>query len=351
MIDYIVVGLGLAGLAFCEQLEKDGKNYVVFENNSQCSSTVAGGLYNPVILKRFTSVWNADEQLSVALPFYEKLEEKFNKQFDQKIEVLRRFASIEEQNMWFEASDKPKLSPYLDTELIANTNEAIDASYSYGRVKQTGRIHTEKLLNAYRAYLKSKNRYIEANFDHKKLSIETATLHYEDIIAKKIVFCEGFGLKKNPLFNYLPLNGTKGELITIKTSKLEISNVIKSSVFIIPIGNDLYKIGATYNWEDKSNTPTEEAKIELTSKLETFLKCEYTVVDQVAGIRPTVIDRKPLVGKHPKYPHIAVLNGLGTRGVMIAPTVSQQLYNSLENDISLPKEINIKRFEELYGQS
>ncbi|MGY8910456.1 MAG: NAD(P)-binding protein, partial [Flavobacteriales bacterium] len=50
-IDYIIVGLGLAGLAFAEQLLKAGKTFLVFENHSQISSLVAGGVYNPVILK------------------------------------------------------------------------------------------------------------------------------------------------------------------------------------------------------------------------------------------------------------------------------------------------------------
>ena len=81
-VDYIIVGLGLAGLAFAEELENSNKSFIVFEDNSQNSSMVAGGMYNPVILKRFTPVWNADQQLEIALPFYEKLEKKFNKKYD-----------------------------------------------------------------------------------------------------------------------------------------------------------------------------------------------------------------------------------------------------------------------------
>jgi len=47
-VDYIVVGCGLAGIAFCEQLLANNKSFVVFDDDSQKSSTVAGGLYNPV---------------------------------------------------------------------------------------------------------------------------------------------------------------------------------------------------------------------------------------------------------------------------------------------------------------
>ena len=81
MIDYLIVGLGLAGISFCEQLEGNSKTYRVIADKSQTSSVVAGGLYNPVILKRFTLAWNAKEQLEQALPFYEKLSKNYRMHF------------------------------------------------------------------------------------------------------------------------------------------------------------------------------------------------------------------------------------------------------------------------------
>ena len=53
MVDYLIVGLGLAGIAFCEKLDEHGKTFIVINDDSQTSSNIAGGLYNPVILKRF----------------------------------------------------------------------------------------------------------------------------------------------------------------------------------------------------------------------------------------------------------------------------------------------------------
>lgn len=348
MVDYIIVGLGLAGIAFCEELEAAGKEFIVYEDDSQHSSTVAGGLYNPVILKRFTPVWNADEQLAVALPFYKALEKKLATTFDDKIAVVRRFTAIEEQNMWFEASDKPKLAKYLDVNLIQNDNESINAPFSLGKVKETGRIRTGKLVNTYREYLKAKKIIKAERFEYSKLVIEQDAVHYESVKAKKIIFCEGSGIKLNPYFEYLPLKGTKGELLFIKAPDLKIDYVLKSSVFLIPQGNDVYTVGATYDWKDKTHTVTEEAKQELVGKLSKLITCNYEIIDQVAGIRPTVVDRRPLVGKHPRHPQLIVLNGLGTRGVMIGPTVAKQLYNHLELQTELPSDIDIKRFEELY---
>ena len=148
-IDYIVVGCGLASIAFCEQLRASNKSFVVFDDSSQQSSIVAAGLYNPVILKRFSEVWKAKEQLDIALPVYKKIEDHLNIKIDYKLRLLRRFSSIEEQNLWFNASDKPKLEPYLSAQLVKNTNDAIDAPFGFGEVLHAGRLDTEKLINSY----------------------------------------------------------------------------------------------------------------------------------------------------------------------------------------------------------
>jgi glycine/D-amino acid oxidase-like deaminating enzyme len=152
-------------------------------------------------------------------------------------------------------------------------------------------------------------------------------------------------MTKNLFFNYLPLNEVKGELIIVHAPKLEIDFLIKSTLFVLPLGNHLYKVGATFNWSDKTSNPSEEGKTELVEKLKKVITVPYKIVEQTAGIRPTVRDRRPLVGVHPAYNRLAILNGLGTRGVMIAPTVAKQLFNNLEKDEKLDVEIDIKRFE------
>ena len=116
-------------------------------------------------------------------------------------------------------------------------------------------------------------------------------------------------------------------------------------MFVLPLGNNLYKVGATFNWKDKTSNPSEEGKEELITKLKKVINVPYKIVDQTAGIRPTVKDRRPLIGVHTKYSQLCILNGLGTRGVMIAPTVAKQLFNHLEHEEELDSETDIKRFD------
>ncbi|MBA6153265.1 NAD(P)/FAD-dependent oxidoreductase [Gelidibacter maritimus] len=343
-VDYIIVGCGLAGVSFCEELRTHEKSFVVFDDQSQQSSVVAAGLYNPVVLKRFTGVWKADEQLDMAEAFYASLEKLLGVQLDYKLPVYRRFASIEEQNDWFNASDKPALTNFLSSTLIKNKNAAIDAPYGFGEVHDTGRIDTAKLLKHYKLLLKTINSYSQETFDYSLMSIQEDQVCYKNINAKYIVFAEGFGMVNNPFFKILPLNVAKGEVLTIKAPDLKMKFILKSSVFVVPELDDCYSVGATYNWEDKTQNITEDAKNELLNKLKSVITCDYEVVNQVAGIRPTVKDRRPLVGTHSEHKNVAILNGLGTRGVMIGPYVAKQLYQHLERGGLLDAEVDIKRF-------
>jgi len=345
-VDYIIVGLGLAGLAFTRELTKNGKTFIVFEDGSQNSSMVAGGMYNPVILKRFTPVWNAISQLEIALPFYSELEKEFNKKYDYKVDIYRIFKSIEEQNNWFIACDKPKLSNYMIPQVINQNHNGIIANFGFGKLTNTGRIDTKTLLYNYKQQLQNKDIIKYESFNYSQLELLDNSISYKGITSKKIIFCEGFGLQNNPFFNYLPMQEAKGELLIIHAPNLNVDFLIKAAVFVLPLGNNIYKVGATFNWKDKTKKPSEVGKQELIEKLESFITVPYKIVEHIAGIRPTVKDRRPLIGTHPKHKNMAILNGLGTRGIMIAPSAAIDLYKYLEENIELDNEVDINRFQE-----
>ena len=345
MIDYLIVGSGLAGISFAELAMQNQKTILVIDNQSQSSSLIAGGLYNPVILKRFSEVWQAQKQLKIVDLFYQKLESKLKIKVDFKIPILRKFFSVEEQNNWFAATDNKMLSPFLSLDLVKTKYPGINSPYDYGEVLQTGYVDTKLLLEAYRKYLSENKLLLQETFDYQSIKFHDDFIEYKQIKAKQIIFAEGFGLHANPYFNYLPLDGTKGELFIIKAPELNLNVIINTSVFIIPLGNDLFKVGATYNWQDKTSLPSEEGKLELLARLNEILDCEFEIIDHFAGVRPTVRDRKPLVGTHPKFPRLHILNGLGTRGVMLGPSMAIELFDSIENQKPLDKAIDIKRYE------
>jgi glycine/D-amino acid oxidase-like deaminating enzyme len=276
--------------------------------------------------------------------FYTQLKPRIEQQLDYKMPILRKFFSIEEQNNWFAASDKPALAPFLSTQLHFKEYKGITAPFGYGEVVHTGYVDTASLLESYRNYLIENHWFRQESFDYTAIVFEEDSVRYKDLQAKHIIFAEGFGLHANPYFNQLPLDGTKGELFIIKAPDLDLDVIVNTSVFILPLGNDLFKVGATYNWKDKTDLPTEEGKAELVERIQEIIGCDFEIITHFAGVRPTVRDRRPLVGTHPIHKQVHVLNGLGTRGVMLGPAMAKALYDAVENQIPLHKDIDIQRF-------
>ena len=196
-----------------------------------------------------------------------------------------------------------------------------------------------EVFKAVREYL------FDEKFDYNSLLITQKTVSYKSISAQKIVFCEGHRLTENPFFNYLPLMRTKGELMTVKLEGLQVQELIKSNITLLPLGNDLYKVGATFNWNDKDEVCTLKAKEELLVKLKELVNINPVLIKQYAGLRPTVKDRRALLGAHSNYDNVIVFNGLGTRGLLISPYLSLQLIEFMEKGVALDPEVDIKRYK------
>ena len=345
MKDFIIVGGGLAGICFAETAFLNNKSFVLLSDTSQNSSVVAAGLYNPVILKRFSLPQDSKVHLEYMKPFYKTIEERLDIKFDFDLPVYRKFASIEEQNMWFEAADKPALEPFLLPKVIHTKYQYLPSPFGFGQVLHTGYVDTNVLLDGYHSSLKDQGNLLHDTFVYDDLVVEDGFVSYRGIEAKHIVFAEGFGIHANPYFKYLPLDGTKGELLIIKARDLNLDVAVNSGVFMLPLGNDLYKVGATYEWYDKTPAITEAGKQELLEKLNELITCNYEVVNHLAGIRPTTKDRKCLIGTHPKYKNVHLLNGLGTRGVMLGPAMAKELYDSIAIGTPVRREISLARFK------
>ena len=345
MVDYLIVGGGIAGLCFAEHCLQNNKTFKLITDGSQNSSKIAGGLYNPVILKRFSGLEDAEVQLNYLDAFYDTIEKRLEVQINFPLPLLRKFFSIEEQNNWFQAVDQLKLAPFLSTIIEKKIISGIDAPFNYGKVLRTGYVDTALFVSKYQEYLKERDLIWNDTFQYSELVMDKNYINYKGVEARKIVFAEGFGIHANPYFNYLPLDGTKGELFIIKASDLNLKDIINTSVFILPLGNDLFKVGATYNWQDKTDEPTEEGRKELITRIKDILQCDFQIISHFAGVRPTVKDRKPLIGNHDEFKNLYILNGLGTRGVMLGPYCAKMLYEYSENDIEIPLNYSIKRFK------
>jgi glycine oxidase len=343
--DVVVVGQGIAGTCLAVELIEKGQNVLVIDDgHTHSSSMIAAGMINPIVFKRLTKGWNVDLLMPAMYSFFGRMEEKLETSLVNPIEILKLFTSIQEQNQWLEKSDALGFEEHLGDALSQKEVEALyelKAPFGGGVIKTSSYIDLPKFLNQTRDYFISQDSFLKHAFDFDELSLTEKK--YQDITFDKIVFCEGHMGTKNPIFKDLPFNLTKGEMIEFKQDSLSLDRIVNKNGFVLPTKQNTFKLGATYEWKELDQVTTEKGKETLLDRL-TFLKNEgVEVVDHVAGIRPTVKDRRPLFGKH-DIEEAYIFNGLGTKGALMAPYYAKQMCNFIVEGINLDSEVDIKRF-------
>lgn len=344
-IDFLIIGQGLAGSALAMRCCKRRYKILVFDDPSQNrSSRVAAGLFNPVTGKNMTKTWMADDVFPSLFEYYRAVEAETKRSFFHPMPIYRAFATIEEQNEWMGRSAEKGYQEFVSH--ISHTpafSGKINDPFGGVTLKQTGYLDTPSYLEAVRTYLEDRGAYRAQYFEGEKLEVRDDSVQYGDISAKKIIFCQGIQNVANRWFNIYPIRSLKGEVIHVQCG-LPRDVIFSRGIFMVPGPGDDWRVGATYDRNDHSSEITPTARKELTRKLDDFLRAPYKVTAQHWGVRPTTPDRRPVIGAHPRHRALVIFNGLGTKGVSLAPYFSDVLIRWLESKGTIGKEADVSRF-------
>jgi len=353
-VDYLIVGQGIAGSVLAWTLEQRGYQVgIIASDHLPTASKVSGGIFNPITGKKLTRTWKADELFPFARTFYQEMQEKLGVEFLHFSDVYRPFRSIEEQNTYLAQTADPNLAKYVAPE-TKNEKFAPFIENPHGglQITHAGWVDCPVMLEKLKAYFVGKSQYEAGDFDYNSIVFESDKAIYKNWEIKKILFCEGYEALQNPFFSWLPFNPVKGQTLITQVEGYSIEEIINQGTFILPMDNQgKCRFGATYTWHDLNWKTTEDARQFLIEKIGTYLKAPYTILEQQVGIRPSTKDRRPLVGIHPEYPQLGIFNGLGTKGVSLAPYFAAQFVNFLELGEELDSEVNITRVFSLYFRS
>lgn len=351
-VDVLIVGQGLAGSALALQLIYRGKKVMVIDqpaNNR--SSRVAAGLFNPVTGMGIVKTWMEEPVFSYLHEFYAEAEKFLNEKFFFTQLLYRPFGTIEEQNNWMAKSTDPTVSNLMaDVFTTSHFSNQVHDPFGGLLIKNAGYIDSPAFLKAVQSYLIANQSYWESHFNSNELVLNNEGISYQHIVADYTVMCTGIN-SLAPFFDWLPIRSLKGETLTI-SMKESPEMLLNKGVYVVPTDQlNLYKAGATYSLKELSPATTIEGENEIKEKLGALLKTPFEIVGQDWGIRPTTVDRKPILGSHPVHPKLVIFNGLGTKGVSLAPYFSNQLANWLLEKDEIIKEVNINRFKPLYSKS
>ena len=344
-VDYIVVGQGLAGTCLAHHLTDRKQRIVIIDQQTDNSSSkVAAGLYNPITGRKMVLTWQARTLFDYAEKFYRDCEKKLNANFLHPKPIYRPFLSVAECNEWVGKSEDSSYSYFIRAAATSPRYENhIADQYGGLELQHCGHVDTKHFLAESRDYFSNRAKVIDEVFDTDQLQVEETAVRYQEFTAKAIIFCTGVDAIEGTFFGWLPFNKLKGELIEVECPG-DFEVIYNRGVFIVPLPNGKYLVGSTYDNRDTKETITEKGKNTLEEKLRKLLKLQYKTVGQRYGFRPAMRDRRPVVGYHPLYRNVAVLNGLGTKGVTLAPYFGQHLCSSLVDKHAIDAEVDCARF-------
>jgi glycine/D-amino acid oxidase-like deaminating enzyme len=341
---YLIVGQGLAGTLLAHQLLNRGVAFKIIDTGINNSSRIAAGVINPIVFRRTTKSWLVDECLPVAVQTFRELEQKLQTKFLFERKVRRAFSSEQERQEW---EQKAKLDTYSSYLSLLSEGEKATAYFrqTYGNalVKEAYYVDATCFLEANRKYFIENKLLMKGKIEYSK--IQRGVFVYENETFEQILFCEGYEGRNNPFFSDLPLTQTKGQLITVRLfENISKSEILNRKCFFLPLENGLFKVGATYEWDNPTLNTTLQAKEELTQHLKNLIDLPFEIVEQEAGVRPTVTDRRPLIGKHHTFSNLFIFNGFGAKGYLLAPYFANEFVAFLLEQKALNREVSIDRF-------
>ncbi|NJM26204.1 MAG: FAD-binding oxidoreductase [Bacteroidia bacterium] len=210
-------------------------------------------------------------------------------------------------------------------------------------LRNCGYVDTQTYVEAVAKWITQHNILRRDEFRYDKVDLHASHVTYDGCKARAIIFCEGAGARNNPWFSWLPIRPLTGEVLLIQADK-PFEVILNRGVYVVPSGGGQYCVGSTYR-HGAAEGPTDEGRRELDTKLMELTTVNYRVTGQRSGVRPTTPDRKPLVGRHPDHACLWVFNGLGTKGISLAPYFSNYLVNCLENEVLVNNAVDISRYK------
>lgn len=345
-IDFLIIGQGLAGSLLAWQLMQQGRKVIVIDNGLENASQVAAGLINPITGMRLVKSAEVDTLLPIAKQCYAELADFFQQEFYIEKPMLRIFNSAKEHINCQKRLNNPDYQPYL-----GDMHTALDSlNTPFGTVtqQQTGYLLTRPLLACLKDFFVANDCYQQLAFDVADIQLQP-TLRWQGISPKRIIFCEGYHASHNPYFAWLPFQAVKGEILTLAHTHNLPDTILNYGHWLIPLNDHQVRIGATFDWKNLNNQPTELGKQTLFNSLNTVLaNFQYTTLQHQANVRPCTLDKQPFIGFHPQHPQLGVFNGFGAKGSLQIPSYAQQFANSLLNNADLPSVANIQRYHHHY---
>jgi glycine/D-amino acid oxidase-like deaminating enzyme len=342
--DNLIVGGGLAGVWMAFRFMQEKKTFVLLdlkdENNS---SRVAAGIYNPLLAKRQKVSYNAKNLYPNLYSSYHELELLLHQKFCHRHHVSYIIENLRELNDWAALSESEWFADFV---MIRNEriSDGVVSDFGYIDILDSGWVDIPLFLDSFVAHISAPNLFLNEKFEDNNLIVKSDSFQYNDFTFDHVVFCQGTAIDQNKFTSNIRLKPAKGEILSIESEEKIADMIPQNGVFLLPISDNKYRIGSNFTWNKLDNIPTEEAKLEIIQKLSKWYKAPFEITQHVAGIRPSSLDRRPILGRLDCHPNAFILNGFGSKGVSHAPYYSKMLSKLIYDNGGIENEVDVNRF-------
>jgi glycine/D-amino acid oxidase-like deaminating enzyme len=334
--DIIIVGQGICGSLLSWSLIQRGVSVEVYDPGIERSATQhASGIINPITGKRFVKSWMVDKLIPAADNMYATLGQKLSEKIYEPLPIYKLPESIKEQNDWSARTTDPDYQQYLGNAELQTLDAAkVINPFRAFIINGGGRVNTPLFLKGYREFLKQQKLLKEEEFSPAQaLSSKT-----------KVIFCNGFRSAKEGLFENLTWQIVKGEYVLVRIKDFYADRIVSGDTTISPTKEkDIYYAGATYQWHYETEAPTEQYKNEVIESLHKTINTPFEVLYHGAGVRPSTKYRRPFIGFHPENEHVGIFNGMGTKGMSLAPYFAEHFAEHIVNGTALSEEVDVRK--------
>ena len=343
LLDFVIVGQGIAGTTLAWQLRWRGLRGLIIDRGDDTSaSKAAAGLMTPVTGKRLVPSWRLDETWAAADEFYRRVETETKSTFLTQPGQARLFDS-EESKKEFDRRDWSEHPVEIRQPMEIVDATSFDAPFGGFEVPTARRLDVP-------AYLTASRKVFVADDTLRIADLQPATdVEFEDgtvrlanhgIRAKHLIFCQGALGTDNPWFDDVEFKAARGEILTLRIDGLAETRIVNQGVWLVPCGDGLFKAGSTYDFENLTPSVTNAGRDEIIGRLKKFLKLPFEIVGHESGVRPVVLERRPIIGVHRQFPSLAIFNGLGSKGSLLAPLVASQLFEHVFDGFPIDPELD-----------
>lgn len=333
MNDFLIIGHGLAGSVLAHKLRENGHKVTVFDNHkSHSASNVSVGLVNPLIGPKLNPPENIIPCLSENKLFFASLEKAWGESFYKSIYLHRIFKTEQQRDLWLKKLNNSVANIFTGSLINSDAweRQKVLAPFGSGHTKNAYKLDVKKFLKISKEVLKSSDSWESGCYTNIKKSKK-----------QTVIFCEGFRVIENDLFNNLPFAPARGEVIKIKSAlKLALNN----GSWHLPTDEKTAQIGS--NWDHTNFTcgPTEIGKSEIFKNCSFYNFKNTKVINHLSGVRSGTIDRNPIIGEHEIEKNCFIFNGFGSRGTATIPYYANKLIDLISHKKPIPQEANLLRF-------